>query len=173
MRNVSLHRPEDHACDFLFVVDVDNFVRPSTLRELVALDLPIAAPFLRSIRPDDGYSNYHADVEANGYFKECDQYAWILNRHVRGVLSVPVVKCTYLVRSDVLDELAYEDRTARHEYVIMSEGARERGIPQYLDNRQLYGYIVRELGDPLRDAAEVERARRLLSRDSTSPGPGF
>ncbi|MFZ1427703.1 MAG: glycosyltransferase [Geminicoccaceae bacterium] len=190
MRDVSLHRPADHKCDFLFVVDVDNFIRPSTLRELVALDLPIAAPFLRSIQMNDGYSNYHADVEINGYFKECDQYAWILNRRIRGVLSVPVVKCTYLVRSDVLGELTYEDSTARHEYVIMSERARERGVPQYLDNRQVYGYIVQEMGDHFLDAAEIERARRLLSSDlegdlrssvamasaervTASPGPGL
>ena len=38
-------------CDFYFVADVDNFIRPATLRELVALDLPIASPLLRSIAP--------------------------------------------------------------------------------------------------------------------------
>ena len=61
-------------CDFYFVADVDNFIRPATLRELVALDLPIAAPLLRSITPERFYSNYHAEIDASGYYKNCDQY---------------------------------------------------------------------------------------------------
>ena len=58
----------DEACDFYFVPDVDNFIRPCALRELVALDLPIVAPLLRSISPGAFYSNYHAEVDANGYY---------------------------------------------------------------------------------------------------------
>ena len=42
----------EHRCDFYFVADIDNFIRPGTLRELVALNLPIVAPFLRSIGQD-------------------------------------------------------------------------------------------------------------------------
>ena len=72
-------------CEFYFVADVDNFIRPCTLRELVALNLPIVAPLLRSIDPRGFYSNYHAEIDASGYYKECDQYQWILNRWIRGV----------------------------------------------------------------------------------------
>jgi hypothetical protein len=34
------------------------------------------------------------------------------------------------------------DRSNRHEYVVFSESARKAEIPQYLDNRQVYGYIA-------------------------------
>ena len=51
IRNESLRRIRKHRCDFYFVADVDNFVRSCTLRELVALNLPIVAPFLRSLVP--------------------------------------------------------------------------------------------------------------------------
>ena len=165
IRNISLSRALEHECDFCFVVDMDNVVRPCTLRELVALDLPIVAPLLRSIGPDDPYSNYHAEIDTNGYYKECDQYSWIINRLVRGILEVPVVKCTYLVRADVLNDLSYEDGTARHEYVVFSDSARKRGIPQYLDNRQLYGYIVFREGDDSDIANDIERAKKLLRAD--------
>ncbi|HLJ22087.1 MAG TPA: glycosyltransferase [Stellaceae bacterium] len=165
IRGISLGRALAHECDFYFVADVDNFIRPCTLRELVALDLPIVAPFLRSIGPDSFYSNYHAEIDGNGYYHECDQYAWIFHRWVRGVLEVPVVHCTYLVRADVLRDLTYGDGTPRHEYVVFSESARKAGIPQYFDNRQVYGYIVFAKGHELHVADDIERARDLLGED--------
>lgn len=161
IRNASLRKTREYGCDFYFVVDVDNFVRPATLRELVTLDLPIVAPLLRSISPGQYYSNYHAEVDANGYYSQCDQYAWVLNRHVRGVIEMPLVHCTYLVRADVLNELTYEDGTSRYEYVVFAESARKSGIVQYLDNRQVYGYIT--FGDhEYHVSGGIERARELL-----------
>ncbi|MBJ7533157.1 glycosyltransferase family 2 protein [Rhodomicrobium vannielii ATCC 17100] len=165
IRNVSLSHALAHRCDFYFVADVDNFIRPCTLRELVALDLPIVAPFLRSLSPDDPYSNYHAEIDASGYFEDCDQYSWILNRWIRGVIEVPVTHCTYLIRADVLGDLAYRDGTARHEYVVFSESARRHGIPQYFDNRQVYGYIAFGDGHDRYIAGGAELARELLRGD--------
>ncbi len=162
IRKISLSRAQKYNCDFYFVADVDNFIRPCTLREMVALNLPIVAPFMRSIGPSDFYSNYHAAVDADGYYSECDQYSWILHRWVRGVLEMPVIHCTYLVRADVLDELRYEDGTDRHEYVIYSESAREQAIPQYLDNRQLYGYVTFGDGHELHVMNYLERVGELL-----------
>jgi glycosyltransferase involved in cell wall biosynthesis len=157
VRKLSLSRVLQHSCDFYFAANVDNFVRECTLRDLVALNLPIVAPFLRSIGAGDFYSNYHAAIDINGYYVECDQYTWALNRWIRGVLEMPVVNSTYLVRADVLSDLTYEDGTLRHEYVIFSESARKQGIPQYLDNRQVYGYLAIGGGDG-RDIANVARA---------------
>ena len=161
IRNASLRRALDLGCDFYFVADVDNFIRPATLRELVALDLPMVAPLLRSIIPERFYSNYHAEIDAAGYYKNCDQYYWILNRHVRGIVEVPVVNCTYLVRADAIPELTYEEESDRHEYVIFSDSARRAGIPQYLDNRQVYGYIALSEGEQ-HLGGEIQRARALL-----------
>lgn len=161
IRNTSLRKTLEHNCDFYFVVDVDNFVRPATLRELVALDLPVVAPLLRSISPGQYYSNYHAEVDANGYYQQCDQYGWVLNRHVRGIIEMPLVHCTYLVRADVLSELSYDDGTSRYEYVIFADSARKAGIVQYMDNRQVYGYITfGDHEDHVHDG--IERARKLL-----------
>lgn len=162
IRNASLRRSAENACDFCFVADVGHFVRPCTLRELVALDLPIVAPFLRSIEPGDLYSNYHSEIDENGYYKSCDQYSWALNRLVRGVLEQAVVNGTYLIRTDVLGGLTYEDGSNRHAYVIFSESARKDGITQYLDNRQIYGYIIPgDDGDP-QISNTIAHARKLL-----------
>jgi hypothetical protein len=167
----SLGRAAEHECEFYFIANVGTFIRPCALRDLVDLNLPIVAPFLRSIEPDDPYSNYHADIDANGYFKECDQYRWVLSRWVRGVLEMPVVNSTYLVRVEALDNLVYEDGTSRHEYVIFSESARQSGTLQYLDNRQVYGYHAFGEGDKRDIANAIPRAKDLLRSDI--PGEAF
>ncbi len=142
IRNASLAKTSDHGCDFYFVCDVDNFIRPCTLRELVALKLPIVAPLLRVTNPHGYYANFFAETDPNGYYGNCDQYRWLLQQRVRGVFEVPLVHCTYLVRADVIPQLSYLDGSDRYEFVVFSDTARKAGIQQYIDNRQLYGYIT-------------------------------
>ncbi len=142
IRQVSLQRAIDAACDFYFVVDVDNFVRPCTLRDLVALNLPIVGPLLRHEAPQNPYSNYHHAVDANGYFADSEEYYWLLNQRIRGVAEVQVIHCTYLIRRDCLPAVRYDDGSQRHEYVVFSSSARAANIGQYLDTRQVYGYLT-------------------------------
>lgn len=142
IRQHSLQRTLDRGCDFYFTADVDNFLRPHALKSLVALDLPIVAPLLRHVDPANPYSNYHAAIDAQGYFRPCDEYHWLLQQRLRGVNELPVVHCTYLVRADQITRLRYRDGTARHEYVIFSDSARQNGVPQYLDTRDIYGYLT-------------------------------
>ena len=163
IRNASLRRALELGCEFYFTADVDNFIRPCTLGELTALNLPIVAPFMRSIAPGEIYSNYHAEIDANGYYRRCDQYQWVVNRWVRGVIEMPLVHCTYLLRADVIPDLTYDDATDRHEYVVFSESARRAEIPQYIDNRQVYGYITFDKDDPNYYVEHgIERAFALL-----------
>jgi hypothetical protein len=75
---------------------------------------------------------------------------------------VPVIHCTYLVRADVMADLTYEEDSVRHEYVVFSDSARKAGIPQYIDNRQVYGYVTFGEGDAMHMADGIERARALL-----------
>lgn len=162
IRNVSLLKTLEHQCDYYFTCDVDNFIRPQTLSALVSLGLPVVAPFLRSIEPERYYSNYHAEIDDQGFYVDCDQYFWMLNRWVRGIVEVPVVHCTYLVRSDVIPLLSYSDGTERHEYVIFSSNARAAGISQYLDNRHVYGYIAFDRGDRKILEDNLRLARELV-----------
>ena len=52
-----------------------------------------------------------------------------------------MVHCSYLIRKDVLSKVSYQDGTEDYEYVIFSRELRRLGIPQYLDNTQVYGYL--------------------------------
>lgn len=142
IRQVSLQKALQAGSDFYFVVDVDNYVRPNTLRQLVALDLPIVGPLLRHDDPDNPYANYHHEIDANGYYAASEQYYWLLNRRILGINEVKVTHCTYLVRCDVIPLLTYQDGSDRYDYVIFSASARAAGIAQYLDNREIYGYLT-------------------------------
>ena len=165
IKNVGLRRALDKRCEFYFSCEFGNFVRPCSLRELVALNLPIVAPFLRSTLPGSYYSNYHANVDHNGYYSECKQYQWILNRWVRGVIELPLINGTYLARADILNELTYEDGTDRDDYVIFSESARKANVVQYLDNRQVYGYIAAETDTEAASGRAVQQARQQLGKE--------
>jgi len=52
------------------------------------------------------------------------------------------VHCTYLINADILKEISYSDDTKDFEYVIFSRNLRAKGIPQYLDNTRIYGYLT-------------------------------
>ena len=154
IRQNSLEKTLSWDCEYYFVVDVDNFIRPQTLKDLVALNAPIVAPFLRHVDLNNPYSNYHFKVDANGYYAECEEYYWLHQQRIRGVYEVGVAHCTYLVHRSVIPALRYDDGSGRHEYVVFSDSARKSAVPQYLDNRQIYGFLTLD--------ESAERARELL-----------
>src|SRR5262249_55785544 len=143
IRSVSLQKTLQHDCDYYFVCDVDNFIVPWTLTELVNLRLPIVTPLLRNIKEGSFNSNFFPKVDQNGYYKENNVlYFPVLTRTIRGVIETQLVHHTYLVRRDVIGELTYDDGSGRYEFVIFADSARRADIAQYVDNRQVYGYIT-------------------------------
>jgi hypothetical protein len=91
---------------------------------------------------DGVYSNFHVDVTDNGYYKSSDRYFQILNGELRGVLNIPVVNGCYLIRSDRLKYVTYDDGSGRLQYVISSDVMRKNLVPQYIDNTFKYGVVV-------------------------------
>lgn len=160
-RDLALQRAVEEGCEFLFTADPECFLRENSLQEIVAANLPIVAPMLRSVSDNARYSNFHAAIDSNGYFKEHRTYDLILSRQISGLIEVPVVNRAYLVRKDVAKNLSYTDGTGRYPYVMFSDSARRSGVPQYIDNRDVYGYVVDS-----RDMATVRLAESLLGRDA-------
>ncbi|WP_338699206.1 glycosyltransferase [Bradyrhizobium sp. 26S5] len=143
IRQHSMNRTLALGCDYYFVVDVDNYLRPLTLRCLVDVNRPIVAPLLKCADADRPlYSNYHQKIDANGYFLPSEEYNNILSRSSPGLHEVPVVHCTYLVRADAIPQLTYDDGSGRYEYVVFSHSARRAGISQTLDTREIYGWLT-------------------------------
>ena len=147
-------------CEYYFVVDTDNFLFPETLKELVKLDLPIVAPFLRyavalgenadtpvEAAKREGhmsryYSNYHDKVDDFGSIIPEDLYYKILNQEVKGLIECMCVHCTYLIKREYLSKLNYLEQSDRWEYMVFSNSARDKGITQYIDNRTIYGVLT-------------------------------
>lgn len=141
IRNMAIDYARQEKYDFYFTVDVDNFIVPETLPSLVKLNLPIVAPMLPLDFADTTYANFHAAVTDNGYFKDTDLFNNIRFQHVTGIIEVPVVHCSYLIRSDCIPKINYVDHSGRHEYVIFSESARNTDIKQYIDNTTFWGFL--------------------------------
>ncbi|MBI2344695.1 glycosyltransferase family 2 protein [Candidatus Dependentiae bacterium] len=123
-----------------FVVDCDNFIKPTTLENLMKLKLPIVAPFM--IVHGRYYSNFHAAIDKNGYLVASDLAQMIYDQVIKGIIQVPVVHCTYLLRYECIPFITYDDNSYRYEYVIFSDVARRNNVTQYIDNRELYGFIT-------------------------------
>jgi hypothetical protein len=124
-----------------FVADCDNFILPGTIEALFHSCQSIVAPLLKCTTSVN-YSNYHFAIDNNGYYADSPAYYQVLSQEIKGLIEVPVVHCTYFIRHEVLDKLVYDDNSYRYEYVIFSDSARKQKIPQYLDNRQIYGYLT-------------------------------
>jgi len=143
IRNKSLYLAKESGADFYFVVDCDNFLIPSALSDLVAKDLPIVAPMLKSIpAPNSRVSNFFFAVTAGGFYKKDDEYDEIFYRRKIGTFKVPLVHCTYLVKAEYLDKLSYTDKTSTFEFIIFARNARKNGVDQYVCNEKEYGYNI-------------------------------
>ena len=126
-----------------FVVDCDNFIVPDTLETLLQTNLPVIGPLLlNGDTPGSFYSNYHFVTDQHGYYKSSPLYHEVLFRHIKGLIDVEVIHCTYLVRNEVLPSVSYIDETDRYDYVVFSHTLRKAGIPQYIDNRKVYGKLT-------------------------------
>ena len=123
-----------------FVADCDNFIGPKTIENLMSNNLEVVAPLLYS---SSYYSNYHAAIDECGYYRDTDLYLKLYDRQIIGMVELPVIHCTYLIRPDILQQISYIDNTGRHEYVVFSDVLRKKAIPQYINNTdRYYGYIV-------------------------------
>jgi hypothetical protein len=138
IRNDSIKYALDHNAHY-FVIDVDNFIVPSTLSDMVPIaPLGVIAPMLVT---KTAYSNYHSSIDKNGYCVTGNEYLKILNKIIKGCIDVPVVHCTYFIANHILDKVSYDDDSYRYEYVVFSDVLRKQNIPQYIDNRKDYGRI--------------------------------
>jgi hypothetical protein len=142
LRQQTMGKTLETHCDFYFTADSNNFLRPNTLRCLTELRLPIVSPLLRHVDPIKLYSNFHEQIDENGYFVSSEAYYWLLERKIRGLCQVPVVHSCYLIRRDVIPKLSFDDSSGRLTYVIFSDSARKHGVCQYF--RQSRGIRIFE-----------------------------
>lgn len=167
IRNKSLQIAHMLACDYYFVVDCDNFITPCTLRSLIRKDKPIIAPMLRAVpHPGDTYSNFVCAVNEDGYEKRHPDYIKILRREKVGTFLVPIVHCTYLIKTEFLNLLGYTDETHHHEFIVFSRLARKNGVRQYICNEKKFGVLLHHPGklSLAEEQKEVKRYGSLVQK---------
>lgn len=163
IRNKSLQKAKEFGCDYYFVADCDNFLAPCTLKDLVAKDKPMIAPFLRSIpEPDDIYSNFFYEANEIGYYKDNPKHMPIVWHTEKGTFKVDLVHCTYLINTKHLDKLNYIDGTDDYEFIILGRSARKNGVDQYITNEKEYGVQV-HFNDHVTLEEECSRLEAILT----------
>lgn len=141
-----------------FVVDCDNFIIPCTLENMMKnKNMGIISPMLKNGYTDTittesyincyktnkiNYSNYHYDVDKNGFYKKNNKYYTIINYNITALIRVCCVHCVYFIPKKYLSLVCYNDNSNRYEYIIFSESMRKYSIPQYIDNTKKYGYLT-------------------------------
>ncbi len=135
--------------DFCFVVSPVSFLAPQTLKSLIAKDVPIIAPMLRPIPEiNDNTTNFFAAVTDHGFFKDDPEYYLIYNQVKTGIFQVPVVHCTYLIRSDAYEKVSYLWESPDFEFLNFGRHARKNQVDQYICNEEDFGVFLHFYGDP-------------------------
>jgi glycosyltransferase involved in cell wall biosynthesis len=156
--------------DFYFCADVDNFIVKDTLESLVALKLPVVAPFLRTVIPthreahgseNENYSNFHDGIDVEGGFVDTERYYQIMGSEVSGVLEVPLVHCTYLVSREIFEHINYGLLEGNWEYRNFALSCLSNSVKQYLDASRTFGFIT--FGNEVQDRKNVEEALKKLA----------
>ena len=180
LRQESLDATLKLGCDSYFVADCDNFVRPHVLKRLVSLNRPLVAPMLRHVDyPANRYSNFFAAVDPNGYFAADSKYDDILSRsnHLLwnggsfGVITVPLIHCTYLVRADAIPKLHYLEQFQRYEFVSFADSARKAKIKMAVDNYRDNGVIALD-SEPADLRRQVDQARDIMRAENVCKNVG-
>lgn len=139
-----------------FVADCDNFIKPNTIEALMNSNCKAVGPLLR--RNDDnnhpkslddcvhGPSSFYTTPPSDPrfWFTTTDTlHRMLLFQEIKGIIQVPVIHCTYLLRHEILDKVCYDDQSGNFEFIILSNTLSNHNIFQYIDTRELYGYITR------------------------------
>lgn len=146
IRQESIRFAQENSFDYYFVSDVDNFVSSKVLTELVKLQLPVVAPYLRTAPGDPlyRYSNFHEQIGPIGEFVQSDRNLQICAGEMVGIFPVDLVHCTYLVRGDILKYIDYQYSDDNYEYrnFALSLMKNAPDVQQYLDARHVWGCLM-------------------------------
>lgn len=146
IRQESIRFAQENSFAYYFVSDVDNFVSSKVLTELVKLQLPVVAPYLRTAPGDPlyRYSNFHEQIGPIGEFVQSDRNLQICAGEMVGIFPVDLVHCTYLVRGDILKYIDYQYSDDNYEYrnFALSLMKNAPNVQQYLDARHVWGSLM-------------------------------
>lgn len=147
IRQNSLQRTLTEKCDYYFTSDCDNFILPHTLSHLIKVaaqnKFNIVAPLLHCVGEPE-YSNFFIDKKLAFEWNSSKSSRDIIEMKKRGIHTVPIVHCTYLVQASAIPNLSYisSNATEPWEYLAFSESAERNNLIQGVDNTLYFGYFL-------------------------------
>ena len=141
IKDKSIEYAKEKNLDY-FIVDLDTYLKPKVLNTLYCSKFGIIAPFL--IRKNNSFfSNFHCSIDENGYYsnQNFELYNNVFKQNMKGIIQVNVISHCIFIKNELLKYCSYSDETQDRPYVIFSRNLRKKNIPQYLDNRNIYGLI--------------------------------
>ncbi|KAI4482603.1 hypothetical protein M0804_008456 [Polistes exclamans] len=164
--------------DFIWMLDADTFLMdPNTLTNLILKEQVVVAPLLKS---DGLYSNFWAGMTDDYYYLRTEKYQLILYREDVGCFNVPMIHSAVLINLNMIqsDLLSYNFTNLPKydgpldDVITFAVGANESGVPLYICNDQLYGYIMVPLGEDETIKEDLQRLTniklQMLSEDHLS-----
>lgn len=142
IRNKSLKKTKEYGSDYYFVVDCDNFISSTTLKDMVLENKPIIAPMLSSLPLGYRYSNFFYETTPSGFFSDHPLFDAIGTRSIIGTFKVPLVHCTYLIDAQYIDKLSYSLDISEYEFIAFAQSANKNNIDQYICNKKEYGFVL-------------------------------
>lgn len=134
--------------DFIWMIDADIFlIHSNTLTNLVSKEYTVMAPLLKS---DGLYSNFWAGMTDDHYYLRTENYQPILYRETIGCFNVPMIHSAVLINLNKIesDHLTYNPMNLAEydgpldDIIVFAVGAHNTGVPLYICNDELYGYIM-------------------------------
>lgn len=155
LREKSIKKCLETLAEFFFTYDVDNFIKSFTLSKLIEHDKEFVSPLLTSPDNPNWANFFFKATPENGYRdpKSHDLAMIVTRREIVGLIAVDVAHCSYLIKRSTLKKLTYINGSNYHEFIILSQIARDRGITQFIDNTFHYGFIImkpEQSGDALK-----------------------
>ncbi|MCB1180777.1 MAG: glycosyltransferase family 2 protein [Chlamydiia bacterium] len=140
IRDKCLKKARDLGCDYYFSIDCNDFIAPSTLKDLVFKNKALIAPLLQPIPHfETTYSNFSLEVDDKGHPKDHPDYLKVFNREKIGTIQVPYLEQIYLVDLKFAEGLSYLDATRDEEAVVFGRSVRKHNIEQYICNEKDFG----------------------------------
>ncbi|XP_003706615.1 glycosyltransferase 25 family member [Megachile rotundata] len=163
LREAALNAGRNIWADFVWMLDADVFItNPYTLNELISRNQTAVAPLLKS---DGLYSNFWAGMTNDYYYLRTDKYEPILYREEKGCFSVPMIHSAVLIdlRTHLSDQLTYNPKNLNDydgpidDIITFAIGAKKFGIPLFICNANVYGYIMVPLEEKETIAEDLQR----------------
>ena len=132
---------ESDAQYYFFIDRSCVFDNPKILKELLATNKDVVAPFLR--RGNEAWTNFWGDLDEKGYYKRSFDYFDIIDNKRQGCWNVPYITGSYLIKREIIESnpTLFDDNIEIDLDMRLCYNLRSQSVFMYVSNINRYGYL--------------------------------